>query len=63
VSVWTGSVAIFLSLQLRAVVGDIPDLADKDDYYFLRWLRARGFNVRKAEDMIRKVNSGCMFIN
>ena len=55
--------AIFLSPQLRAVVGDIPDLADKDDYYFLRWLRARGFNVRKAEDMIRKVNSGCKFIS
>ena len=44
-------------MQLRTAVRDIPDVAGKDDYYFLRWLRARNFDVRKAENMIRNVSN------
>ena len=33
---------------------DVPKPEDSDHYY-LRWLRARKFNVRKAEEMLRKV--------
>jgi metal transporter CNNM len=39
---------------LRAAVSDVPELADKDDRYLLRWLRARKFHTAKAEDMLRK---------
>ena len=41
--------------QFRVAVADIPNKPEDDDYYYLRWLRARKFNVRKAEDMFRKV--------
>ena len=43
------------SVQLRAAVADIPDKPEDDDYFYLRWLRARKFKVRKAEEMLRKV--------
>ena len=42
-------------LQLRSALHDVEEVADKDDHYFLRWLRARKFNVAQAEDMLRKV--------
>ena len=41
--------------QLRRALHDVEEVADKDDHYFLRWLRARKFNVARAEDMLRKV--------
>ena len=41
--------------QLRSALHDVEEVADKDDHYFLRWLRARKFNVAQAEDMLRKV--------
>ena len=34
---------------------DVEEVANKDDHYFLRWLRARKFNIAQAEDMLRKV--------
>ena len=39
--------------QLRAAVADLPKPED-DDYFYLRWLRARKFNVKKSEEMLRK---------
>ena len=36
-------------------MADIPDKPEDDDYFYLRWLRARKFKVRKAEEMLRKV--------
>ena len=45
-----------LNIQLRDVLSDIEYLRDKDDHYFLRWLRARKFNVPQSEDMLRKVS-------
>ena len=41
--------------QFRAAVAEIPNKPEEDDYYYLRWLRARKFNVKKAEEMFRKV--------
>nr|XP_049593523.1 SEC14-like protein 2 isoform X3 [Syngnathus scovelli] len=41
--------------QFRDRIGDIlPELPAQHDHYLLRWLRARSFNVPKAEVMIRK---------
>ncbi|XP_077353926.1 SEC14-like protein 2 [Festucalex cinctus] len=41
--------------QFRERIGDIlPELPAQHDHYLLRWLRARSFNVPKAEAMIRK---------
>nr|XP_057910113.1 SEC14-like protein 2 [Doryrhamphus excisus] len=41
--------------QFRLKIQDIlPDLPAQHDHYLLRWLRARSFNVAKAEAMIRK---------
>ncbi|KAA8579197.1 hypothetical protein FQN60_000019, partial [Etheostoma spectabile] len=43
-------------LQFRARIQDlVPLLPAHHDHYLLRWLRARSFNVQKAEAMIRKV--------
>lgn len=39
--------------EFRKAVGDILQ-ADQDDRYLLRWLRARDFNVNKAERMLRE---------
>ncbi|XP_030625324.1 SEC14-like protein 2 isoform X3 [Chanos chanos] len=42
--------------QFRGRVGDIlPQLPNQSDHYLLRWLRARSFNVEKAEVMLRKL--------
>ena len=35
---------------------DVEEVANKDDHYFLRWLRVRKFNVAKAENMLREVS-------
>lgn len=43
--------------SFRDAVADIPDKPEDDDYYYLRWLRARKFNVRKAETMLRNVST------
>ncbi|XP_051021146.1 SEC14-like protein 4 [Acomys russatus] len=32
----------------------LPSLPKADDHFFLRWLRARDFDLKKSEDMIRK---------
>ncbi|XP_071323028.1 SEC14-like protein 2 [Trachinotus anak] len=41
--------------EFRGRIQDIlPDLPAQHDHYLLRWLRARSFNVQKAEAMIRK---------
>ena len=41
--------------QFREAVAEIPNKPEDDDYYYLRWLRARNFNVKKAEEMFRNV--------
>ena len=41
--------------QFREAVAEIPNKPEEDDYYYLRWLRARKFNVKKAEEMFRNV--------
>ncbi|XP_044189439.1 SEC14-like protein 2 [Thunnus albacares] len=41
--------------EFRGRIQDIlPNLPAQHDHYLLRWLRARSFNVQKAETMIRK---------
>ncbi|XP_029371929.1 SEC14-like protein 2 isoform X1 [Echeneis naucrates] len=41
--------------EFRSRIQDVlPDLPAQHDHYLLRWLRARSFNVQKAEAMIRK---------
>ena len=42
--------------QFREAIAEIPNKPEEDDHYYLRWLRARKFNVKKAEEMFRKVN-------
>ncbi|XP_055480032.1 SEC14-like protein 4 [Psammomys obesus] len=32
----------------------LPTLPKADDYFLLRWLRARNFDLKKSEDMLRK---------
>ncbi|KAB1255630.1 SEC14-like protein 4 [Camelus dromedarius] len=32
----------------------LPTLPKADDYFLLRWLRARNFDLQKSEDMVRK---------
>lgn len=39
----------------RDAVTDIANKPEDNDYYYLRWLRARKFNVDKALDMFRNV--------
>ncbi|MBW02621.1 SEC14-like protein 2, partial [Eschrichtius robustus] len=44
-----------LSLQFRENVQDVlPTLPNPDDYFLLRWLRARSFDLQKSEAMLRK---------
>ncbi|XP_065831358.1 SEC14-like protein 2 isoform X2 [Oscarella lobularis] len=42
--------------EFKKNVSDIPlsRLPEHDDNFFLRWLRARNFNLKKSEDMLRK---------
>ncbi|XP_051887849.1 SEC14-like protein 2 [Pristis pectinata] len=41
--------------KFRENIQDIlPSLPVQDDHFLLRWLRARGFNLQKAEHMVRK---------
>lgn len=42
--------------QFRDAVQDIPNKPATDDRYYLRWLRARQFKVRKAVDLFIKVS-------
>ncbi|XP_009987637.1 PREDICTED: SEC14-like protein 2, partial [Tauraco erythrolophus] len=43
------------SLQFRENLQDVlPSLPSQDDYFLLKWLRARGFDVPKSEAMLRK---------
>ncbi|PNI97891.1 SEC14L4 isoform 1 [Pan troglodytes] len=32
----------------------LPILPNADDYFLLRWLRARNFDLQKSEDMLRR---------
>ncbi|NXM90646.1 S14L2 protein, partial [Oenanthe oenanthe] len=44
------------SLQFREKLQDVlPSLPSQDDYFLLKWLRARSFDLPKAEAMLRKV--------
>ena len=43
-------------------MADIPDKPEDDDYFYLRWLRARKFKVRKAEEMLRNVRRLCVCV-
>ncbi|GFY77237.1 SEC14-like protein 2 [Trichonephila inaurata madagascariensis] len=45
--------AVFFFFQLKEAVADVHR-PSYDDYYYLRWLRAREFDVAKAETMMRK---------
>jgi len=41
--------------EFRAKVKDILETDEqKDDYFLIRWLRARSLDVSKAEEMLRK---------
>ncbi|NXA92218.1 S14L2 protein, partial [Melanocharis versteri] len=45
-----------LSPQFREKLKDVlPSLPSQDDYFLLKWLRARSFDLPKAEAMLRKV--------
>lgn len=39
----------------RAAVADIPNKPEENDYFYLRWLRARKFDPNKALEMFRNV--------
>ena len=43
--------------EFRDAVASIPDKAEDSDRYYMRWLRARNYNVQKALHMFRNVNS------
>ncbi|POI20844.1 hypothetical protein CIB84_015408 [Bambusicola thoracicus] len=47
--------AVPLSPQFREKIKDVlPSLPSQDDYYLLKWLRARSFDLPKSEAMLRK---------
>ena len=48
--------------KFKAAVADIQNKPEDDDYFHLRWLRARRFDVRKAELMLRNVRKLCRYI-
>ena len=41
--------------QFKEAVADIPNKPDNTDHFYLRWLRARKFNLQKAEAIFRNV--------
>ena len=41
--------------QFKDAVKDIPSKPDNSNHYYLRWLRAKNFDVHKAELMFRNV--------
>ncbi|XP_070781153.1 SEC14-like protein 2 isoform X2 [Enoplosus armatus] len=44
--------------EFRGRIQDVlPHLPAQHDHYLLRWLRARSFNVQKAEAMVRKLGT------
>ena len=42
--------------EFKEAIQDIPRKPNDSDHYFLRWLRARKFDVHKAEAMFRNVS-------
>ncbi|NWU14187.1 S14L2 protein, partial [Cephalopterus ornatus] len=51
-----------LSPQFREKLQDVlPSLPAQDDYFLLKWLRARCFDLPKAEAMLRKVRGAPCF--
>ncbi|NXI29340.1 S14L2 protein, partial [Sterrhoptilus dennistouni] len=51
-----------LSPQFREKLQDVlPSLPSQDDYFLLKWLRARAFDLPKAEAMVRKVRGAPCF--
>ena len=42
--------------EFRTAVESIPNKPEVSDQYYLRWLRARKFNVHKSLQMFRKVS-------
>ena len=38
------------------LVEELPNVPEKNDRYYLRWLRARKFDVSKSISMLKKVN-------
>ena len=42
--------------SFREAVTDVDNKPDDSDHYYLRWLRARKFDVTKAELMFRNVS-------
>ncbi|NXW81796.1 S14L2 protein, partial [Alopecoenas beccarii] len=46
--------------QFRENLQDVlPSMPSQDDYFLLKWLRARCFDLPKAEGMLRKPRDGC----
>ncbi len=45
--------------EFKAQVDPLPDKPFDDDYFYLRQLRARKFNVKKAVAMLKNV---CVFL-
>jgi hypothetical protein len=49
--------------EFRVAVACIPNKPEEDDRYYLRWLRARKYNVQKALVMFRNVSKpGTLFL-
>ncbi len=42
--------------KFREIAAELPNMPEKNDRYYLRWLRARKFDVPKAVTMLRKVS-------
>ncbi|NXE15208.1 S14L2 protein, partial [Lophotis ruficrista] len=48
--------------QFRENLQDVlPTLPSQDDYFLLKWLRARAFDLPKSEAMLRKVRGHLLF--
>ena len=42
--------------EFRAAVSNIPNKPDNSDRYYLRWLRARNYDVERALTMFKNVS-------